>query len=458
MERADYLLIGGGLASARAIRSIRQREPDAVVVLVAEEDRLPYDRPPLSKEIIRGEVSPKEIVSEEDGFYAANNVNTLIGLKVTALELGESRHTAVLSNGDSLIFRKALLATGGVPRRLGVPGENRPGVHTLRTADDAVAIAEVARSGGSAVIIGAGFIGVELAASLAHRGMAVSVVEMASELWPTFAPPDLATVVRKRCEDEGITFHFGRKVESLEDGVVLDNGERLDASLVCVAVGIDPAIELAAAAGLTIGDGVVVNEHLQTSHPDVFAAGDIAQFPDPYFGTRRRVEHYGHAEYTGLLAGENMTGETRPYALLSYLWSDVFDLHLEAAGDPRMATRFVRRDPAGGGATVGGGAAGQPSAGVPGDAAGGSGAVGGGSGAAAEGAGGSGAAAAESASPSFILMGLSEEGRMVAYMALNRPDGELAPMQILIKKGIDLSGKEDQLADPSVQLVQLLKG
>lgn len=454
MERADYLLIGGGLASARAIRSIRQREPDAAVVLVTEEDRLPYDRPPLSKEIIRGEVSPKEIVSEEDGFYPANDVTTLIGVKVTALELGESRHTAVLSNGDSLIFRKALLATGGVPRRLGVPGENRPGVHTLRNADDAVAIAEAARNGGSAVIIGAGFVGVELAASLAQRGMAVSVIETARELWPSFAPPDLATVVRKRCEDEGITFHFGRRVERLEDSVVLDNGERLDASLVCVAVGIDPAIELAAAAGLTIGDGVVVNEHLQTSHPDVFAAGDIAQFPDPYFGTRRRVEHYGHAEYTGLLAGENMTGETKSYALLSYLWSDVFDLHLEAAGDPRMAARFVRRDPAGGGATAGSGAAGQPSAG----AAGGSGTDGGGSDAATEGAGGSGAAAAESAPPSFILMGLSEEGRLVAYMALNRPDGELAPMQILIKKGLDLSGKEDRLADPSVQLVQLLKG
>ncbi len=436
MERADYLLIGGGVASARAIRSIRQRDPDAAVVLVTEEDRLPYDRPPLSKEIIRGEVSPEEIVSQEDGFYPSNNVITLIGVKVTALKLGESRHTAVLSNGDSITFRKALLATGGVPRRLGVPGEHRPGIHTLRNADDAVAIAEAAAAGRKAVIIGAGFIGVELAASLAQRGMEVSVVETAGELWSSFAPPEFAEVIRERCEREGITFHFGRRVESLLDGVVLDNGERLAASLVCVAVGIDPATELAAAAGLTIGDGVVVNEHLQTSHPDVFAAGDIAQFPDPYFGTQRRVEHYGHAEYTGLLAGENMTGETRPYALLSYLWSDVFDLHLEAAGEPRMAARFLRREPgapAGATAEADGRPAGRLDAGAS-------------------------DAASDAAPPSFTLMGLSDEGRLVAYMALNRPDGELAPMQMLIKKGIDLSGREDQLADPSLPLVQLLKG
>ena len=202
--------------------------------------------------------------------------------------------------------------------------------------------------------------------------------------------------------------------------------ERIDADLVCIAVGIEPAIELAANAGLAVADGVVVNEQLQTSHPDVFAAGDIAQFPDPYFDTRRRVEHYGNAEYSGLVAGENMTGETKAYDHLIYVWSDVFDIHLEQAGDPTRATRFVRRDPA----PAEGAAAGTPP-------------------------------------PSFMLIGVSDgadgaEGaprtRVVAYMAVNRPDGELAPLQILMKKGMNVAGREDTLADGSVPLMQLLKG
>jgi NADPH-dependent 2,4-dienoyl-CoA reductase/sulfur reductase-like enzyme len=286
----------------------------------------------------------------------------------------------------------------------------------LRTDKDAVAIADQARSvrdSGQVVIIGAGFIGVELAASLRQLGVNVTVVETADDLWPSFAPPQLAEPVRRRCEAEGIEFRFGRTVVALESAgdrggttVVSDAGDRIPASMVCVAVGIAPAVELARDAGLTVEDGVVVNEHLQSSHPDVFAAGDLIRFPDPFTGTQRRVEHYGHAEYTGLMAGENMTGEAKSYNLLSYLWSDVFDLHLEAAGEPRAAERFVRRgdDPA-----------------------------------------------------SSILIGLAD-GTVCCYMALNRPEGEFGPMQILIKKKIPVAGKEAQLADPSVPLAQLLSG
>ena len=435
MERADYLLIGGGLASARAVKTLRQRDPRGSIVLVTEEDRLPYDRPPLSKEVIRGELAPEEIVSEEDAFYPDNRVTTLVGLKVTALELGRSSHAAVLSNGETLPFGKALLATGGIPRRLGVPGEDLSNVHALRSADDAVAIRDAATNGGQAVIVGAGFIGVELAASLTQRGMKVTVVEMADEVWSAFAPAELAETVRERCERGGVEFRFGRRVEEIEPAAVrLDDGERIDADLVCIAVGIEPAIELAANAGLAVADGVVVNEQLQTSHPDVFAAGDIAQFPDPYFDTRRRVEHYGNAEYSGLVAGENMTGETKAYDHLIYVWSDVFDIHLEQAGDPTRATRFVRRDPAPA-EEAGEGGRSDPGGGTP--------------------------------PPSFMLIGVSDgaddaEGapraRVVAYMAVNRPDGELAPLQILMKKGMNVAGKEDTLADGSVPLMQLLKG
>lgn len=417
MERADYLLVGGGLASSRAVKMIRRHDPDGSIVLVCEENRLPYDRPPLSKEIIRGEVAAEEIKSEYDVYYSDHRVTTLLGVKVTAMELGERSHQATLSNGDVLPFGRALLATGGIPRRLGIPGEDLPGVYTLRNDSDAVAIADQARAGdGQAVIVGAGFIGIELAASLTQQGLAVTVLEMADDIWSSFAPPELAEPVRRRCEAEGIGFRFGRRATAIEptdaDGgeraaaVVLDNGERLPAALVCVAVGIEPAVDLAFGAGLTLGDGVVVNEHLQTSHPDVFAAGDMIQFPDPFTGTRRRVEHYGHAEYTGLMAGENMTGEAKSYALLSYLWSDVFDIHLEAAGEPSQAERFVRRgeDPA-----------------------------------------------------SSILIGLAG-GKVCCYMALNRPDGEFGPLQIFIKKGIKVAGREEELADPEVPFAQLLKG
>jgi NADPH-dependent 2,4-dienoyl-CoA reductase/sulfur reductase-like enzyme len=426
---------------------IREHDGEGSIVLVSEENRLPYDRPPLSKEVIRGEMAPEEIKSEYDVYYRDYRVTTRLGVKVTALRLGERSHEAQLSTGETLGFRRALLATGGVPRRLGIPGEDLPGVYVLRNDTDAVAIAEEARAlrdAGQdrpqvgeerrAVIIGAGFIGVELAASLRQLGVPVTVVEMAEDLWPSFAPPELAEPIRRRCEAEGVEFRFGRKVTALEsagagagtsghaaaggssahagDGaervgtVVLDNGERLSAGMVCVAVGIEPSVELARDAGLTVADGVVVNEHLQSSHPDVFAAGDLIRFPDPFTGTRRRVEHYGHAEYSGLMAGENMTGAAKSYALLSYLWSDVFDLHLEAAGEPEQAERFLRRgeDPA-----------------------------------------------------SAILIGVAD-GKVCCYMALNRPDGEFGPLQIFIKKGITVAGKEAQLADPSVPFVQLLKG
>mgnify|MGYP006266055637 CR=1 FL=1 len=457
MDHVDYLLIGGGLASAKAVQTIRSRDASGSIVLVAEEDRLPYDRPPLSKEIIRGELEPDEIASEGDSYYQDHGVTTRIGVKVTALELGDHHHRAVLSSGESISFTRALLATGGVPRRLGVPGESLPGVHSLRNLDDALAIASAA-AGDRAVIVGAGFIGVELAASLRQRGMAVTVVEMADEIWPSFAPGELARAVRERCEARGVEFRFGRRVSAFEErsaagdpagaggpapattevlnpergvAVVLDNGERIHADLACVAIGIEPALELAADAGLALADGVVVNEHLQSSHPDIFAAGDIARVPDPFFGDRRRVEHYGNAEYGGLLAGQNMTGETASFALLSYLWSDVFDMHLEAAGAPDLATRFVRRDPPPGETPSGADPAAET----------------------AETAG-----LADTPPPSFMLIGLDGEGKVVSYMALNRPDRDFAPLQILIKKGISVAGKEDQLADPSAPLVQVLKG
>lgn len=475
MDHVDYLLIGGGLASAKAVQTIRSRDAVGSILLVTEEDRLPYDRPPLSKEIIRGEAAPEEIASEGDSYYHDHGVTTRIGVKVTAIELGDHRHRAVLSSGESVSFSRALLATGGLPRRLGVPGESLPGVHTLRNLDDALAIAAAASPAGAgqaragdgpspaagdrAVIVGAGFIGVELAASLRQCGMAVTVVEMAAEIWPSFAPSELARAVRERCEARGVEFRFGRRVSAFEErsaagdpagaggpapattevlnpergvAVVLDNGERIHAALACVAVGIEPAVEIARDAGLAVADGVVVNEHLQSSHPDIFVAGDIAQVPDPFFGDRRRVEHYGNAEYGGLLAGQNMTGESASFSLLSYLWSDVFDMHLEAAGAPDLATRFVRRDPPPGETPSAGDGPAETN--------------------------GTASETADSPPPSFMLIGLDGEGKVVSYMALNRPDRDFAPLQIMIKKGISVGGKEDQLADPSAPLVQLLKG
>jgi 3-phenylpropionate/trans-cinnamate dioxygenase ferredoxin reductase component len=341
-----YLLVGGGLACGQAAKQIRTADPTGSIVLVGEEPYVPYDRPPLSKEFLRGEKPGEQLAFDPETFYREHGIDLVLG--VAAREMAADSKTIRLENGDGLSFAKALIATGGRPVRLKIPGAGLPGVHYLRTRDDSAAIAAEATQGKRAVIIGGGFIGLELAASLTQKGIRVAVVEAAPHVWARFADATLAGFFQDYCTRKGVAFFTDERVSEIRGNgrpstVVTQSGRELPCDFVCVGVGIVPNVELAVQAGLAVDNGVVVNEFLQTSHPDIYAAGDVANYLDPVFGKRRRVEHWGHAEYSGQLAGRNMAGAREPYGLLTYVWSDIFDLHLEFAGDESEHDQVLTR-------------------------------------------------------------------------------------------------------------------
>ncbi|MCH8191455.1 MAG: NAD(P)/FAD-dependent oxidoreductase [Chloroflexi bacterium] len=408
MKSTTYLLVGGGLASAEAIKQIRRLNDSARVTLVADEDHLPYNRPPLSKGYLRGEEQRENILVSPADFYAENAVETVLG--VTAQGLDPAQATVSLSNGDSIHYEKLLIATGGSPVRLKVPGADNAGAYYLRSVDDAEAIAAEAQDGRQAVIVGAGFIGMEVAASLTQKGVKVTVLEALPRVWPLFADESLADFVRRYCEERGVTFHTGDAVEAfLGDGRVTSvrtrSGRELPCDFACIGVGIRPRVELAVAGGLKTDNGIVVDERMHTSHPNIYAAGDVVNYPDPVFGKRRRVEHWGHAEHTGQVAGRNMAGEETSYDLLTYVWSDIFDLHVEFAGDEAEHDQSIVRG--------------------------------------------------DMAAGSFTILYL-KDGLLRAYFAVNTPAREYPIFQRLIKRKKDLAGSIAELQDPSFSVRSLL--
>ncbi len=406
--KSTYLLIGGGLASSQAAKQLREKDPDGKITLVGEESHPPYDRPPLSKEFIRGQKSRDELFFDTEQALRAEQIDLILG--VTAQRLDPSRKTVTLSNGEVIAFETALIATGGRPVRLKFPGSDLPGVHTLRTLDDSAAIANQAIPGRRAVMIGAGFIGMELAASLTQRGVTVTVIESTPHLWAHFADGALADFFQNYCAQKGVTFQTNETAVEIEGkdrpvSLITRSGKKFPCDFVCIGVGIVPNTELAQQGGLQVENGIVVNEYLQSSHPDIYAAGDVANYPDPVFGKRRRVEHWGHAEYCGQLAGQNMAGARNPYDLLTYVWSDLFDLHLEFAGDESEHDEMILRG--------------------------------------------------RFEERSFLVLYLKQK-RLRAYFAVNTGSKEFPFLQRLIRQKKDLTGKESLLRDPTIPIKGLV--
>ncbi len=408
MKSTKYLLIGGGLASSQAAKQLRAKDSDGGITLVGQERRVPYDRPPLSKEFLRGEKSVQNLLFDPESYYHEQRIDLVLGVTVSRLD--PSTKTATLADGESLSFEKALIATGGRPVTLDIPGSTLPGVHYLRTLDDSAAIAAEADRGKRAVIIGGGFIGMELAASLTQRGVQVTVIEPRPHIWARFTDATLAGFFQDHCTGKGVTFKTNEAATEIRgkdraSSVLTRSGQELPCDFVCVGIGILPNVELAQQAGLAVDNGIVVNEYLQTSHPDLYAAGDVANYPDPFFGKRRRVEHWGHAEFCGELAGQNMAGARNPYDLLTYVWSDIFDLHLEFAGDESEHDRILLRG--------------------------------------------------RMEDRSFTVLYLKQQA-LRAYFAINASAKDLPLLQRLIRQKRDLSGKEAQLQDPAVPIKSLL--
>ena len=347
MKSTKYLLIGGGLASNSAAKILRSGDLGAGITIVSDEQHLPYNRPPLSKDYLQGKLVRERLFFDSESFYKTNQIDFILNSSVKTINLTDK--IAHLSSDDMIRFDKALIATGGRPTRLPIKGSNLDGVTYLRTLDEAEAIHSLAKEGKKAVIIGAGFIGLELASSLTSFGVKCEVVELQPRIWSHFAPERLSLFFQDYCVTKGVRFHFEDNVTEVlgKDGkvtaVCLQSNKTLMCDMVCIGVGIVPNCELASAAGLSTDNGIVVDEFLQTSHPDVFAAGDVSNYIDSISGKRTRVEHWGHAKFSGQCAAHNMMGNAQKYEFLSYVWSNIFDYRLNFAGDESDYDKIVIR-------------------------------------------------------------------------------------------------------------------
>ena len=349
MKDYQYIIIGGGMAGGSAVEAIRQVDKDSSLALVTQEKHRPYERPPLSKSYLRGEVELKRVYLQAEDFFAEQSVDLLVSTRVTGLKPTEK--LIVLEDGSELNYEKLLLATGGYAWRLPIQGNDLPGVFTLRTIEDFGNIRAAAKKGKQALILGGGFIGSEVATTLAQLGCRVTMIFPESRLLEHIVPEELSDYLYKLYEDHQVNILPGTTPEKLEghnnvERALLDNGDTLDADLIVMGVGIKLNTKLAREAGLDIREddnAILVDENLRTSDPHIFAAGDIAAWPDNTFERRLRVEHWDVARRQGLRAGRNMTGDVEPYTDLPYFFSDLFDLSFEARGDLSKWERTVLR-------------------------------------------------------------------------------------------------------------------
>jgi 3-phenylpropionate/trans-cinnamate dioxygenase ferredoxin reductase subunit len=354
VDAYKYLIIGGGMAGERAAEGIRKEDTAGSVALVTEEPYLPYDRPPLSKGYLTGKEGLDKVYLRPAEFYAQNDIAVLPGVRAMALDTAACQVT--LADGRVVGYEKLLLATGGTARRLTVPGADLPGVFTLRTLADAEAIRAAAQPGKRALVVGGSFIGSEAAAALAERGLEVAVVFPDARLLEKVLPEKLSDWLHAMYREHGVRFLTGHKPARLEgaghvERAVLDDGKELAADLVVAGIGITLNTDLARAAGLKRDErgAVLVDEFLRASDPHIYAAGDIASWPDPTFEKRLRVEHWDVARQQGRQAGRNMAGAGKPYTVVPYFYSDLFGYALEAWGDLTAWEQTVQRgEPASG--------------------------------------------------------------------------------------------------------------
>lgn len=324
-----FVIVGAGLAGAKAAETLRGEGFEGKVLLLGSETERPYERPPLSKGLLLGTASRDEPFVHEESWYADHKVELRTG--VTVIEIDPAAHTIRTVEGETIGYDKLLLATGASPRTIPVQGVDR--ALTLRTFADSDRIAAQVREGTRVVVIGAGWIGLEVAAAARERGAQVTVVESASLPLQRVLGDQMAGVFAKIHEEHGVSFRFDAQIEEITaDRVRLAGGEDLDADEVILAVGVAPNVGLAVDAGLAVDNGVLVDARLCTSDPDIYAAGDIAAVDHPLLHARIRVEHWANAFNGGPVAAKAMLGQDAEQDFLPYFFTDQYDLGMEYAG------------------------------------------------------------------------------------------------------------------------------
>ncbi len=356
MDNETFVIVGGGLAAARAVEGMRDAGHEGPIVVLSREDHLPYERPPLSKEVLQGKKPEDSAAAQPEEWYAEHGVTLRRGADVTGID--PDAHTLTLADGSEQAYDRLLLATGSAIRPLDVPGADRPEVHYLRTVEDAVAIRDRLGKGIRVVVVGAGWIGLEVAAAARLAEADVTVVEPQPTPLNAVVGPEVGRWFADLHGSHGVAFRFGDGVEAFEPGdddgnhavtVVTTQGERLLADLVVVGVGIRPETGLAEAAGLQVDDGIVTDAALRTSDASIWAAGDVANAHNPRYRRRIRVEHWANARNQGYAAGQSMAGRSVDFDNIPYFYSDQYDAGLEYSGYVPRGTDadvVLRGDPA----------------------------------------------------------------------------------------------------------------
>ena len=345
-ERGPLVIVGANLTGGAAATTLRAEGFDGDIVLIGAEPHPPYERPPLSKEYLRGEATAESTLLHPEAWYEENGVQLRLSTRATRIDPSEG--IVELDGGERVFYDKVLVATGGRNRRLSVPGHDLEGIHDLRTIEDADRIKAEAMTGRKAVVVGAGFIGSEVAASLRRMGVEVDVVEVFEVPLLRVVGREVGRVFEAIHRDEGVRFHFDQVVERFEgtgrvESVVTSRGTRIDCDLAVVGIGIQPNTEVVSGTQVDVDNGIVVDELCRTSVPGIYAAGDVANHYHPVFEGRLRVEHWDNALKQGAAAARSMMGRGAPFDDPHWFWSDQYEHNLQYMGSATEWDELVIR-------------------------------------------------------------------------------------------------------------------
>jgi len=347
MASQEIVVVGGGLAAGKLAAAYREADGEGDLTIVSTEPDPPYNRPPLTKGLLRGEQERESTYVMEQEEWDDAVVELRLGTTVEALHPEE--HEIELEGGERLGYGTLVVATGARPRVLSTPGADLVGVHTYRTLEDAETVSRAAEEAHSALVIGGSFIGAEVAASLRMKGLDVTLVELGPLLMPQLACPELSAELAELYREQGVEVLLEAELEELTGngklltGGRLGDGRTIEAYLAVVGVGVEPNVELAEAAGATVDNGIVVDEQFRSSLDDVYAVGDVARYPDTTSGRLRRIEHWSAASAQGGHLGRQLAGARQPYDELPAFFTQLFDTKLQVLGDVESAAECVLR-------------------------------------------------------------------------------------------------------------------
>ena len=347
MRTYKYVILGGGTTAGYAAKGFAEQNIEkGELCIVSAESILPMNRPPFSKDYLRDKTHDEEILINEKDFYKNEGIE--VKLETCAKEVDLEKKQILLDNDEWIGYNKLLIATGSKLRRLSLEGSGLENIFYLRNIKHSDKIREMAMQAKTAVVVGGGYIGTETAASLNQLGLEVTMIVPEKILLSRFASDEIAAFFEKEYEERGVKIRFGRTAERfLGEGKVeeveLDNGERLKADMVVAGIGVEPYVKLFESTSLEINEGIVVNKYCETNIENVYAAGDVVEFPDALFDKTRHVEHWEHAMEQGQHVAKVMTGKREPYTFLPYFFSDVFDYSYEYFGDKETAREVYYR-------------------------------------------------------------------------------------------------------------------